>query len=471
MYIDKIISFGNIEVSIDKIERNHITGNIKMDDYNFKLIFTYNDEINVNENMAGLILTMPVINFTYFARKLTLNYPVSENDKDIIKKFMKINAHEVFINKIINRRYDFIKDEYIPNEDDITEYNANGITELVCKYNYNDDYKNNIDNKKVIIMSSSGKESLLAYGIFNEINNNDDNYSFYFEESGSHWITAKTAYDYYNKNFKNVKKVWSNLDRFYHETLKHIKIIKTENIDIRSDDYPIQVFIFPIYIFLLIPLLLKYKIGNIIMGDEFDDPREMTDFHGLKYYYGIFDQTYDFNNMVSEYFKNKKINSYVYSIVYPVTGSLEEKILINRYHDLYLNQRSCHSCHEKDGKIYPCGKCSKCIGILLFIEANNGNPEEILYSSDDVRLLKRRVMHSRLRLDPDEINYTEMKLGFINGDCQECDHINGIHILPYEKKPFSIVPEIFRDNIYNIFNKYSNGIYELKNNKWIKIQK
>ena len=80
-------------------------------------------------------------------------------------------------------------------------------------------------------------------------------------------------------------------------------------------------------------------------------------------------------------------------------------------------------------------------------------------------------MHSRLRLDPDEINYTEMKLGFINGDCQECDHINGIHILPYEKKPFSIVPEIFRDNIYNIFNKYSNGIYELKNNKWIKIQK
>lgn len=57
----------------------------------------------------------------------------------------------------------------------------------------------------------------------------------------------------------------------------------------------------------------------MIMGNELDDPKEMKDFQGLKYYYGIFDQTYDFNEIISGYFKNKKINSYIYSIVYPVT--------------------------------------------------------------------------------------------------------------------------------------------------------
>ncbi len=469
MYIDNIISFNNIEVNVTGIEKKRIIGNIKIDGRDFKLIFTYNDEINVNENIAGLILTMPVINFTYFSRKLTLNYPVSENDRDLINKFMKINAHEVFINKIINRRYDFIKEEYLPEEKDINEYNASGITELVCNKNFDDNYNNIVDKQKVMIMSSSGKESLLAYGIFNEINSNDKNYSFYFEESGSHWLTAKTAYDYYNKNFNNVKKVWSNADRFYHETLKYIKIIKMENIDIRSDDYPITVFIFPVYIFLLIPLLLKYNIGNIIMGDELDDPREMNDFHGLKYYYGIFDQTYDFNEMISEYFKNKKIGSYVYSVVYPVTGYMEEKILMDRYHSLYLNQRSCHSCHEKDNRIYPCGKCSKCLGILLFIDANNGNPQEILYNSDDVRLLKKRVKNSRLRLDPDEINYTEMKLKFIDGNYRDYDHVDGIHIMPYENEPFSVIPDNFRNEVYEIFNKYSNGIYKLKNSEWVKL--
>jgi hypothetical protein len=105
----------------------------------------------------------------------------------------------------------------------------------------------------------------------------------------------------------------------------------------------------------------------------------------------------------------------------------------------------------------------------LFIEANNGNPQELLYNSDDVRLLKKRAKNSRLRLDPDEINYTEMKLKFIEGNYHDYDHVDGIHILPYENKPFSVIPDNFRNEIYEIFNKYSNGIYKLKNNEWVKL--
>ncbi|NOL59248.1 metal-binding protein, partial [Ferroplasma acidiphilum] len=74
-----------------------------------------------------------------------------------------------------------------------------------------------------------------------------------------------------------------------------------------------------------------------------------------------------------------------------------------------------HSCHRKDGVIEPCGKCSKCLGILLFIEASGGKPEDILYSSDDVRLLKRRLSKARLRLDPDERIYAESKIGLYSG--------------------------------------------------------
>ena len=62
------------------------------------MIFTYAEDIDVDRNIAGLILTMPAINFTYLARKITLNFPVSDKDVELIKNFMKINAHEVFIN-------------------------------------------------------------------------------------------------------------------------------------------------------------------------------------------------------------------------------------------------------------------------------------------------------------------------------------------------------------------------------------
>jgi hypothetical protein len=471
MYIDNIISFNNIDVSIDKIEKRRITGYIKLDDFSYRLIFTYAEDIDVDQNIAGLILTMPAINYTYFSRKLTLNFPVTERDIKLVKDFMTINAHEVFINKIINRRYDYIKQEFIPSENDINRENADGITELVCPEIVKDGKPWDVIREKVAIMSSGGKESLLAFGIFNEINKMENNYAFYFEESGSHWLTAKTAYDYYSNNFGNVMKVWSNTDRFYHEALKHIKIIKQDMIDIRSDDYPIQVFIFPLYIFLLLPMIRKYKIGNIIMGDEFDDPRGMEDYKGLKYYYGIFDQTYDFNRMLSVYFHDKGINSDVYSIVYPITGYVEEKILMNRYRDLFLQQRSCHSCHEKEGIIYPCGKCSKCLGILLFIESAGGDPGDIMYSDKDIRLLRRRLLKSRLRLDPDERNYAELKLGFSEKRDVEINHVAGMHIMPYEKYVLSAVPEDFRPSIKKILSEYTDGIYELKDNIWQEVQK
>lgn len=469
MYIDNIISFNNIEVSIDKIEKRRITGYIKLDDFSYRLIFTYAEDIDVDRNIAGLILTMPAINYTYFSRKLILNFPVSQRDIKLIKDFMVINAHEVFINKIINRRYDYIKPEFIPSESDINKENADGITELVCPEIVKDGNPWITDREKVAIMSSGGKESLLAFGIFNEINMKENNYAFYFEESGSHWLTAKTAYDYYRTNFGNIMKVWSNTDRFYHEALKHLKIIKQEMIDIRSDDYPIQVFIFPLYIFLLLPMIRKYKIGNIIMGDEFDDPRGMGDYRGLKYYYGIFDQTYDFNRMVSVYFRDKGINSNVYSIVYPVTGYVEERILMERYRNLFLQQRSCHSCHEKDGVIYPCGKCSKCLGILLFIESAGGDPRDIMYSDTDMRLLGRRLLKSRLRLDPDERQYAEYKLGFSENGSMEINHVAGMHIMPYEEDVLSAVPENFRHSIKKILSRYTDGKYELKDNIWVKV--
>ncbi len=471
MYIDKIISFDNIEINVLSIEKRRITGNIKFDDFSYKLIFTYSEDINVDENIAGLILTMPAINFTYFSKKLTLNFPATENDIKLLNNFMKINAREVFINKIIKRRYDYIKDEYIPDESDINEANADGITELVCNNIIEEKINNDCDIKNVALMSSGGKESLLGFGIFNEINRDGKNYAFYLEESGSHWLTAKTAYDAYNKNYNNTFKVWSNLDRFYHEITKHLKIVKTENLDELSDDYPIQVFIFPVYIFVFIPLILKYKIGSLIIGDELDDPREMDNFNGLKYYYGIFDQTYDFNEMVSDYFKARRINTYVYSIVYPLSGFLEENILIKRYNNLYLLQRSCHSCHEKNGNIYPCGKCTKCLGIILFIKGNDGNPEDILYNKKDIDLLPKRINKARMRLDPDEQQYAMQKAGYLHLNNDDINHVNGIHILPYDDFALSIIPEIFRDKILKIYSEYSNGIYKLDNNKWIKIQK
>lgn len=109
------------------------------------------------------------------------------------------------------------------------------------------------------------------------------------------------------------------------------------------------------------------------------------------------------------------------------------------------------------------------MGILLFVEANGNNPSEILYSDSDRLMLKKRVLKSKLRLDPDEIYFTEMKLGYMPGDYSQYNHVDGIHILPHENEPFSEMPENFRYSVHRIFKEYTNGIYKLDCDQWIKI--
>jgi hypothetical protein len=94
-----------------------------------------------------------------------------------------------------------------------------------------------------------------------------------------------------------------------------------------------------------------------------------------------------------------------------------------------------------------------------------------MYSDADVRLLGRRLSKSRIRLDPDEREYAESKLGFTGSGNPEINHAAGMHIMPYEKYVLSAVPENFRASIRKILSEYSIGIYELKDDKWQEVQK
>ena len=127
-FIERITTFRNISVGIEKIEKRRITGKITVEDdegsHSFRLMFTYFEDISVDENLAGLILTMPAINFTLFSKRLTLNFPVSSQDKDIISEWVRINNREVFVNRLCLRRHEFFLREYLPSESEITAENS-----------------------------------------------------------------------------------------------------------------------------------------------------------------------------------------------------------------------------------------------------------------------------------------------------------------------------------------------------------
>ena len=468
-FIERITTFRNISVGIEKIEKRRITGKITVEDdegsHSFRLMFTYFEDISVDENLAGLILTMPAINFTLFSKRLTLNFPVSSQDKDIISEWVRINNREVFVNRLCLRRHEFFLREYLPSESEITAENSEGCTEILTPHMIANRQGVQMNTGRVAILSSGGKESLLTSGILTEAG--AEVHHIFINESGGHWNTARTSFEHFTSTGREVEKIWTNVDRFYHFCLDLLKPLNRSVSEKWADDYPVQLFIFPVYIFAAIPLLIKYQVGNLVMGDEFDDPLEFFPYHGLKHYYGIYDQTSDFNQSITEYLKRSGLNISVWSAVYPINGSLEEKILIHRYPELFRTQRSCHSCRNISGKVVPCGKCSKCLGILLFILAAGGNPEEAGYTSDSILHLEERLDRTRMRLDPDELNLMRKR---VRGEGSGAEsHVDMIHILPDEQFEGSRIPEQFRDKILHIFSQYASGVCRVEGNAWVKV--
>ena len=465
-YRDRIAIIDRITVSRPKILNRKITSSILIESqavrHEFELIFSYREDLHITENLAGLILTMPVINFTYFAKELVLDFEVSETDISQLNAFIHVNNREVFVNAICRRRYDFYKTEAIPKPDEITESNANGLTRLIAKkvIPNAEAKKPSMNNGKVAVLSSGGKESLLTYSILKETG--FDVHPIFFNESGAHWRAAKPAFDSFTLNNINSTKVWSNADRFYRFCLGLLPFLNQSVIRKRTDTYPVQLFTFPVYIMSMVPLLLSRGISIAFMGNEFDDPKDMPPFEGIRHYHAIFDQTPDFTNMMSSYLLSKGFNLTISSLVYPVTATIVERILIRRYPDIFVLQRSCHSCSSIDGKIIPCGKCSKCMGIIMLILGSGGDPGRIGYKKGDIENAK--ISSGKLRLDSDEIKY----LYSVN---KADSHVTGIHVLPIEDSPFSLLPKRIRQAVLPIFKQYTSGVYVLDNGSWKQTQK
>lgn len=468
-YAEKLAIFDEIRVKPTSFNGKSVRGIISIrhgtSTGSFELIYSYAEKVDVDRNMAGLLMAMPAINFTLFSKKLVLDFPVSDTDMEYLGRFVAINNKEVFVNKIARRRYEFFRKEFLPDESDITEENSLGITEMERTSEFHErEGMVSTDNGRVSVLSSGGKESLLSYGILKEAG--AETHAFYFNESGSHWFTASTAYKYFSTNFRNVHKVWSNVDRLYRFFLRNLPVLDQDAIKRKADTYPVQLFIFPVYITALLPLAMERGITSVVLGDEFDDPREVTDYKGIRHYYGVFDQTHDFNSMMSDYLSAKTGYFRVWSAVYPVSGSVVEKMLISRYGELFSLQRSCHSCRSREGEMVPCGRCSKCLGIEMFTLAAGGDPGAINYSRESVENLEAMVASERMRLDSDELNLMKIKLGFSMADASLLKHVEGVHVLPDEDMPFEKVPVEFRDRISDLISVYAKGIYRLVDNQW-----
>jgi len=428
----------------------------------FDLKIRYEDKADPKHIEAyRMAMAMPLLNYGLFAEEIRLDFPVSEADRDLLDDLLDTFSRDIFVNKLVRRRTGHLIEKYLPEEDEANPGNAGPRAIIKTKGIVPDRLLPGAAmENKCGVLSSGGKEALTTYSMLKETG--ADVHPIYVNESGGHWRTALTAYRWHLGNEPNTYRVWTNVDRFYLFMLDNLRIVRKNHRRIPGDTYPIRLCIFPVYLFQLLPVFLDRGIGNLLIGSEFDDPRGDWTYAGIKHYFGIYDQHQDFDKRMEKWYACRIKGMRQWSALRPVSGLVVERILTSRYPEAAKHQRSCHSCRFEEEKIVPCGRCSKCLGVMLFLRANGVDPRIMGYGKSDVDEFPERLEATKLRLDPDEYELSRF-LARLGGAPRP--HAEGIHIHPETSDP-GLIPERYRAGILRIIGEYARGVWTLEGDMW-----
>jgi hypothetical protein len=477
MVKNNLLCLSSISLSDPIIEKNTARAEIIVTESDgtescFEIINKYEHEVrDTHLPLLRLAFCMPLLNYGLFSKKIQLNFPISKADLSLLNDLNVIFSRDIFVNKIAQGTNPYILPVFFPDTEKIkpTDGDPRAVihpTQLIG----DTPIGTGMDAMNSGVLSSGGKDSLLTYGLLKELGSTV--YPLYVNESGGHWRTALTAYKYHKKTDPNTQRVWTNVDRFYSFILDHLQFIRPDHRKIWHDAYPIRLCIFPFYVFSLLPIFVEERIGNLLLGSEFDDLRYEIQYNGIQHYFGVYDQHQDYDVRMNQWYDKRIPGLYQWSALRNISGLVDQNILVRRYPVLAKLQRSCHSCHIKNGVVYPCGTCSKCLGILLYLLANDLNPTIMKYRRKDIEYFYTNVAASSLKLDKDEKNQSFFLLkrkGSVP-KVQCVDHVEKIHVHTSTCNP-GLYPKQFRNGLLEILEEYTTGYCTLQNEEWVPTSK
>ena len=441
------------------------------------LIYSYEEKVfdpseTESQNLAALIAAQAALNYGLFCQQIVFNGVFDDTDRRFLTDMLENTAREIYAKKILE-----------PNPfltQDLSDF------PLVKKKKYTDGdlFFPDSDAEKTklkwrfwethphrhCILSSGGKDSLLSFGLLNEISR--DTHPIFVNESGRHWFTALNAYRHFNRHVPNTGRVWTNCDRLFTWMLRQMPFIRKDFAKMRSDMYPIRLWTVAVFLFGVLPIMRKRGIGRLIIGDEYDTTVQKSH-KGLKHYDGLYDQSIYFDRALTRYFYRKGWAISQFSILRPLSELLIEKVLCERYPDIQKHQMSCHAAHKGQGKILPCGKCEKCRRIIAMLSAIGADPTQCGYTPSQIdrffQMPNLRDFHQEI---PAMEHLTSMLtgkglLGQETATVSDMEHPEIMKLRFHPKiSPITSIPTDLRAPIYNILIRYAAGTVRRAGATW-----
>jgi creatinine amidohydrolase/Fe(II)-dependent formamide hydrolase-like protein len=477
--------FDRLEVGPVKLESRRLMAPYRLfwngrEDRN-ELIYSYEETVFApsepeSQNLADMIAAQVALNYGLFCKTIVFHGTFDKLDRRFIRDMAENTAREIYVKKFIEPN-PFLRGaisqlpavkmpKYLRAAIQFPEYPMHKIQTGWRLWP--------VDKLRHCILSSGGKDSLLSYGLVNEIGR--ELHPIFINESGRHWFTALNAYRYFKDNIPNTARVWVNSDRLFSWMLQHMPFIRKDFANIRSDEYPIRLWTVAVFLFGVLPLLRKRGIGRLLIGDEYDTSvRKLTE--GIRHYDGLYDQSIYFDHALSRYFMRKGWNISQFSVLRPLSELLIEKILVERYPDLQRQQTSCHATHKQGERVYPCGRCEKCRRIIAMLKAVGADPIHCGYTPSQISDCLVKLPHKGVSQEAEGASHLRFLLAQ-NGliDAKDLPP-KAVRAHPEVLKlrfdtaasPINSIPTDLRKPLYRILLAHAGGAVMRSGRSWKKV--
>lgn len=445
----------------------------------FDLIYSFEEPVfdprdPGSQNLAALMGAQVALNYGLFCREIRFLDLFDRTDRAFLREAAANTAREIYVMKFLQpnpflrgaaaemhvvRRKSYLQAELtFPNSQDRMTRDLPGWEVLPDRY---------------AISSSGGKDSLVTYGLLEEMNR--EAHPIYVNESGRHWFTALNAYRHFAETVPRTARVWTNSDRMFAWMLRQMPFIREDFADVRSDEYPIRLWTVAVFLFGMLPLLRKRGIGRLLIGDEFDTT-ERSRFEGIPHYNGLFDQSRYFDDMMTRYYRRKKWNVCQFSVLRPCSEFLIETILSRRYPALWAHQMSCHATHKAEDRVRPCGRCEKCRRIVAMLTAIGADPrvcgyeprqiEECLraFATKGVHQESAGAQHLAHVLSQDD------RISLEKATVRPKAHPELVKLrFDRERSPLNGIPTDLRGPLYRILLEVADGAVRRQGRVWVEV--
>jgi creatinine amidohydrolase/Fe(II)-dependent formamide hydrolase-like protein len=423
-----------------------------------------------HRNLAAMIALQPALNYGLFCRRLVMHGPLDRVDRRFIKDMASNTAREIYVTKILGPN-PFLTDA----ARDMPAVKLTGYLQAELEFPEAVERPLSLtwehQGRSCAVLSSGGKESLLSYGLLAEIG--QQVHPIFINESGRHWFTALNAHRYFSEQVPGTARIWTNADRLFNWMLRQLPLVRPDFSKLRADIYPIRLWTVAVFLFGALPLLMKRKVGRLVVGDEYDTTSRSS-YKGITHYGGLFDQSIYFDRALSRYYQRKGWVLSQFSVLRTLSEMLIEKILVERYPELQRHQVSCHAAHKENGGVHPCGHCEKCRRVVGMLAALGADPSPCGYRAEQVARCLKDWREAEVHQEESLAAHTRWLLtrrGLIGegaGRSKARPHPEVLKLrVDPERSPLEAIPRDLRRPLYGIFLEHAQGAVRRSGRVWV----